>query len=189
VCIDGKKLRGATPKASPESGIYLLSAWVAENGLCVAQSRVEEKSNEITAIPQILDSLELTDTLVSIDAMGCQKAIANQIVQKEGHYLLALKENQGALYQDVKYAFQTCTPIATVAHTEEDTKADTRICTILDATTCLPEAQLKVWKNINRLIRIESSRTVAAVTNWTTRYYIADEQVNISIRSKRPLEY
>ena len=178
VCIDGKKLRGATPKASPESGIYLLSAWVAENGLCVAQERVGEKSNEITALPEILDSLELTDTLVSIDAMGCQKSVAKQIVQKKGHYLLALKENQGTLYQDVKYAFQTATPIATATHIEQGTKADKRICTILDATTCLSEAQRKAWENINRLIRIESSRTVAGVTNWTTRYYIADEQVD-----------
>jgi predicted transposase YbfD/YdcC len=173
ICLDGKKLRGATPTKQGESGIYLLNAWVAENQLCVYQERVEDKSNEITAIPKVLAALDITDALVSIDAMGCQKDIAKEIKEKGGHYLFALKENQGTLYQDTLYAFKTATPIASTTHLEE--KGETRICTILDAKMCLPTAQLKAWEGLSRLVRVESSRTIKGETTWLTRYYINDE--------------
>ncbi len=176
LCLDGKKLRGATPTNKGEDGIYLLNAWVAENQLCVYQERVEDKSNEITAIPKVLDALDITDALVSIDAVGCQKSIAKKIVSGGGHYLLALKENQGTLYQDTCYAFKTATPIATTTDVEE--QGETRICTILDAKECLSVAQLEAWEGLSRLVRVESSRTVKGEKTWLTRYYINDENEN-----------
>lgn len=176
ICLDGKKLRGATPTKKGESGIYLLNAWVSENQLCVFHERVEDKSNEITAIPKVLHALDITDALVSIDAIGCQKNIAKQIVQGGGHYLLALKENQGTLYQDTVYAFKTATPLASATHVEEG--GETRICTLLDAKTCLSDTQLGAWEGLSRLIRVESSRTVNKETTWLTRYYINDEVEN-----------
>lgn len=177
ICLDGKKLRGATPTAKSEKGIYLLNAWVSENKLCVYQERIEDKSNEITAIPKVLKALDITDALVSIDAMGCQKNIAQQIVGQKGHYLLALKENQGTLHEDVVYAFKTNSALATFEQ-KDALGRNKRICTILDAQNCLSASQLSSWEALSRLIRVESSRTVNGQTEWLTRYFISDEKEN-----------
>jgi len=77
-----------------------VSAWVSENEICVGQQRVEEKSNEITAIPKIIDGLDIEGAIITIDAIGCQKEIAKQIIDKKEHYLLSLKENQLDLFED-----------------------------------------------------------------------------------------
>src|ERR1039458_5788106 len=103
--IDGKALCG-----SRESGkkmlVHMVSAWAEGNGLVLAQRRVDEKSNEITAIPKLLDALELTGTVVTIDAMGCQRSIAEKIAAKKADYILAVKENQGQLLEEIKDSFQ-----------------------------------------------------------------------------------
>jgi hypothetical protein len=83
ICPDGKKLRGVSPTSRGNRGLYILNAWVAENRICVGQSRVEDKSNEITAIPVLINQLDIKDSVVSIDAIGCQREIAEQIVKKE----------------------------------------------------------------------------------------------------------
>ena len=77
-----------------------MSAWVSENEICVGQQRVEEKSNEITAIPKIIDGLDIEGAIITIDAIGSQKEIAKQIIDKKEHYLLSLKENQLDLFED-----------------------------------------------------------------------------------------
>ena len=83
ICIDGKKIKGVNPRAKGNSGLYIVSAWVSENEICVGQQRVEEKSNEITAIPKIIDGLDIEGAIITIDAMGCQKEIAKQIIDKK----------------------------------------------------------------------------------------------------------
>jgi hypothetical protein len=95
ICLDGKKLRGVSPRSAGNAGLYLVNAWVSENRLCVGQQRVADKSNEIRALPELLSQLDLREAVVTTDAMGCQTAIASQIRQQQGHYLLALKRNQG----------------------------------------------------------------------------------------------
>jgi predicted transposase YbfD/YdcC len=102
IAIDGKTLRRSFDRASAKSGIHMVSAWVYENHAVFGQLRVDDKSNEITAIPKLLEMLQLTQATVTIDAMGCQKDIAKQIVDKQGHYVLGLKANQQGLYEDVK---------------------------------------------------------------------------------------
>ena len=92
VAIDGKALCG-TREAGKATLVHMVSAWASANNLVLAQRRVEEKSNEITAIPKLLDALALSGTVVTIDAMGCQKSIAEKIVAKEADYILAVKEN------------------------------------------------------------------------------------------------
>ncbi|RIY04431.1 ISAs1 family transposase [Hymenobacter rubripertinctus] len=87
LCLDGKKLRGVSPRSADNAGLYLVNAWVSENRLCVGQQRVADKSNEITALPELLAQLDLREAVVTIDAMGCQAAIAGQIRQQQGHYL------------------------------------------------------------------------------------------------------
>ena len=105
VAIDGKALRG-TSVPGKKAIVHMVSAWANTNGLVLAQRRVDEKSNEITAIPKLLDALELSGTVVTIDAMGCQRAIAEKIAAKKADYILAVKENQGQLLEEIKDSFQ-----------------------------------------------------------------------------------
>jgi len=100
ISIDGKCLRGSNNFG--ESPIYIVSAWSTENNLVLGQVKTEEKSNEITAIPKLLDIIDVKGAVVSIDAAGCQKNIAKKIVENGGDYLIALKGNQGNLHSDVK---------------------------------------------------------------------------------------
>ena len=101
--IDGKAMRGSKRKTSAGSRtVQIVSAWSSENGVTLAQVRTDEKSNEITAIPELLRLLDISKALVSIDAAGCQKNIATQIVDGGGDYLLAVKENQPRLFEDIK---------------------------------------------------------------------------------------
>jgi hypothetical protein len=93
VAIDGKTLRRSHDNASGKSAIHMVSAWSSANGLVLGQEKTAEKSNEITAIPELLNVLELKSCIVSIDAMGCQTAIAEPIVQHKADYVLALKGN------------------------------------------------------------------------------------------------
>jgi predicted transposase YbfD/YdcC len=106
VAIDGKTLCGSFDRASGKSALHLVSAWSVENKLTLAQQAVDGKSNEITAIPELLQLLKLHGAIVTIDAMGCQKEIAEQIINAGGDYILAVKENQPHLYQDILDHFE-----------------------------------------------------------------------------------
>ena len=103
--VDGKTLRGSSPTKEPGSFIHMLSAWCAANHLVLGQQKADEKSNEIAAIAALLDLLVIKGCLVTIDAMGCQINIAGKIVEKEADYLLAVKENQEFLLDDIREAF------------------------------------------------------------------------------------
>jgi predicted transposase YbfD/YdcC len=106
IAIDGKQLRGSKDKANGREAINLVSAWASANQLVLGQMKVSEGSNEIKAIPQLLQMLDLNGCLVTIDAIGTQTEIAKQIVEQGGDYLLAAKENQGQLYEDLDNLFQ-----------------------------------------------------------------------------------
>jgi predicted transposase YbfD/YdcC len=112
IALDGKKLRGVTPHSKGTSGLFIVNAWVGENRLCVGQHKVEDKSNEIEALSPLIAQLDITDAVVSIDAIGCQKELAKQIKQQQGHYLLAVKANQKALLEEIECAFKACRPQA-----------------------------------------------------------------------------
>jgi predicted transposase YbfD/YdcC len=105
VALDGKTLRRSHDGAHDKAAIHMVSAWATENALVLGQLKVDDKSNEITALPALLRLLSLEGCIVTIDAMGCQTAIAQEIFDQEADYVLALKENQGTLYQDVLLAF------------------------------------------------------------------------------------
>src|SRR5271155_5611356 len=102
IAIDGKTLRGSRRQGSAWGPLHLVSAWARENHLVLGQVAVEGKSNEITAIPQLLDRLDVHGALVTIDAMGCQRAIAQKIVDGGGDYLLTVKDNQEHLLEDIQ---------------------------------------------------------------------------------------
>lgn len=105
IAIDGKTLRRSHAAANGKKARPLVSAWAVENRMVLAQVAVDEQSNEITAIPEVVTLLDLEGCLVTIDAMGTHRAIAAQIVEQNGDYALALKENQGTLYEHVKDTF------------------------------------------------------------------------------------
>ena len=103
--IDGKQLRRSHDREDGKAAIHLVSAWSSVNGLALGQVEVTDKSNEITAFPKLLEVLDISGCIVTIDAMGCQTEIAEKIVEAGGDYVLALKKNQGHLYEDVKLLF------------------------------------------------------------------------------------
>ena len=103
--IDGKQLRGSKDKVLGKRAIYMVSAWAEENELVLGQRKVDEKSNEITAIPELLKMLALSGCIVTIDAIGTQTNIAKTIVEADADYVLSVKENQGHLYEDVSVLF------------------------------------------------------------------------------------
>lgn len=106
IAIDGKAIRGSAFESRGQRAIHLVSAWATDRGIVLGQLKVEEKSNEITAIPEVLNSIDIKDSIVTIDAMGCQTEIAECIVKKKGDYVLALKKNQGSFYERVEEAFK-----------------------------------------------------------------------------------
>ena len=103
VCIDGKTIRGASKQA--ENPLHMVSAWVREDRISLGQLKVAEKANEIVAIPLLLDSLKVQGSVVTIDAMGCQKEIAKKIIDREASYMLAVKLNQPTMYEDISAYF------------------------------------------------------------------------------------
>ena len=178
IVLDGKKLKGVSPTSKGNSGLYILNAWVSENRFCIAQEQVEDKSNEITAIPKILSSLDIEEAVVSIDAIGTQTKIAEQIIEQKGHYFLSVKGNQKGLLEDLEHAFKVDKGSTFVAEVECDHgRIENRSCSILPATDYLLEENISAWKNISTLIKVEASREIKGVLRQETRYYISDETV------------
>ncbi len=110
VAIDGKTIRRSYDKKSEKSAIHIVSAYAEKNRICLGQIQTSEKSNEITAIPELIDLLYIKGTTVSIDAMGCQKKIVESIRMKEADYLIAVKNNQKSLYEEIENLFVITKP-------------------------------------------------------------------------------
>lgn len=104
--IDGKTVCGSADNSLGKKAIHMVSAWSSENGIVLSQEKVSEKSNEITAIPELLKTIDISGSVITIDAMGCQKEIASQIIKNKGNYVLALKQNHLGLYQRVEEVFK-----------------------------------------------------------------------------------
>ena len=131
IAIDGKTLRRSYQEGGAKAPIHMISAWASKQRLVLGQIKVAEKSNEITAIPDLLDLLVLKGSTVTIDAMGCQKEIAAKIVDKEADYVLALKGNQGTLREDVEVFFNehVARAFEDVAVSRHETLEKSRPCT------------------------------------------------------------
>ena len=156
--------------------MYILTAWVSESSVCVAQKKVDDKSNEITAIPELLDNMNIKEAVVSIDAIGCQKLIASKIINKEGDYLLALKKNQKDSYQRVEDVFRFHAPKKfDLMKDKNHAREETRKCSILDINK-LPKDEIpSKWNGLNTLVKIESTRKTKDKTQQNTRYYLSSE--------------
>lgn len=179
VAIDGKTLRRSYDRRSAKGAIHMVSAWAAQNRVVLGQLKTEEKSNEITAIPELLRVLDVSGCLVTIDAMGCQKAIAQQIVEQGGDYVLALKGNQETLYEAVEQLFQSAhdTPSEGPVlyyyetHDEAHGRREIRRHWTTDAVEGLD--QKEAWAKLTCLGRVESERHLNGKVTIEQRYYIA----------------
>lgn len=178
IAIDGKTLRRSHDAASEKSAIHMVSAWAGRANLVLGQLKTEEKSNEITAIPELLKMLELKGCLVTMDAIGCPKEIAQQIVDAGADYVLGLKGNQGNLHEAVQERFENARQNGNQGQLDacESTekghgRVETRRCFLLPADEELPGYQ--DWEGLQTLVLVESERRVADKTSLETRYYIS----------------
>ncbi len=173
VTIDGKTLRRSFDRASGASPLHLVSAWACEQRLVLGQLAVDGKSNEITAVPQLLAMLALKGTLVTADALNCQRAIAAQVVERGGDYVLALKGNRGTLHDDVRtFLDDPATPVA--CHTETDAghgRIEQRRASLTGDIAWLQERH--AWPGLRAIGKIVARReVVGGGTTVETRYYL-----------------
>lgn len=184
IAIDGKKLCGTAPREKGTKGDYLLHAYVAENSLFIGQEEVTDKENEIPAIPRLLDKLDIKGAVISIDAMGTQVDIAEKIIKKDGHYFLAVKENQPSLLSEVKDVMRYNAPSSTYSETDKaHARVETRTVSIYPAERMENKEILVRWKNLRTLVRIDTHRVHVSENGreeTQTRYYISDEDFQYS---------
>lgn len=178
VAIDGKTARGSHDRSIGKRAIHMVSAFVCGHGITLGQWKTEEKSNEITAIPELINVLELKGATVTLDAMGCQKNIAQAIVDKEAHYVLGLKGNQGTLSQRVKDFFDQTQwgnyeGFANWGVRSQESghgRIDTRRCVALP---CDNWEGIEAWAGLKSVVMIESMRQTDSDVSSEKRYYIS----------------
>jgi predicted transposase YbfD/YdcC len=179
VAIDGKTLRRSHDRSSNKAAIHMIGAWAAQTGVILSQRKTEDKSNEITAIPELLKLLEIKGCIVTIDAMGCQKEIAHQIADQEADYVLALKGNQATLHKDVELFFEDalqcdfkdiphqCYETTDGGHGRVEVR---RYVTVTDLDWLEDRAK---WRNLNLIGMVQSERHIGDKITRETRYDIS----------------
>jgi predicted transposase YbfD/YdcC len=178
VAIDGKTARATLDRAKSKNPLHVVSAWVTENRLVLGQEVVDEKSNEITAIPKLLEVLELAGAIVTIDALGCQKEIAAKIREKKADYVLAVKGNQEHLETDIIEAFAAVDEGELVetlrTHTEHD-QGHGRIETRRTQALAVPETlrNQDAWLDLGSITRCTRTYTQRGVEKSEVRYFIS----------------
>jgi len=184
IAIDGKTLRRSFDRAAEKSAIHMVTAWVYENHAAFGQVKVNDKSNEITAIPQLLRLLDLNGATVTIDAMGCQKAIAKQIVEGGGNYVLALKGNQSTLEEEVSEFFDDVlvrgfdAPLETHTCVEKDHgRLEQR--TVMVSRDVYWLRDIDKWKGLSAIVAVESKRTIDGETTTERRHYLCSGNAGV----------
>lgn len=186
VAIDGKTLRRSFDRANGKAAIHVVSAWAKTNRLVLGQVKVDDKSNEITAIPKLLNLLDIAGCIVTIDAMGCQKDIAAQIIDKGADYVLSLKGNHGNLHQQVESFFINAqlSDFVNVKHSFHETtnqghgRQETRRCWTVSAVNCLSLDQMQPWAGLHTITMLKSYREIADKVSFETSYFISSLSPN-----------
>jgi predicted transposase YbfD/YdcC len=174
VAIDGNTLRGSHDKTNGKSAIHMVSAWASELRLVLGQLKTNDKSNEITAIPELIKTLALQGTIVTIDAMGCQRKITQTIIEEKADYVIQLKENQPTLHQDIALYFQDPAngPFDTYQTTDgEHGRIETRQYFATDKIHWL--AGKHQWAGIATICMVTRQRQLDAKTSTETAYFIS----------------
>lgn len=182
IAIDGKELRHSYDTFMGKKAIHLVSAWASENRVVLAQRKVDNKTNEISVIPELLDTLEVAGCIVTLDAMGCQKEIARKIIARKADYILAVKDNQGHLHEDMAYLFELYlkepNPLQYVeayAKTvdKDHGRIEIRECWTLSATHYLQSMRnAGDWEQLTSLVCIRRERRLSDKTQVEMQYYI-----------------
>ncbi len=186
VAIDGKRLRGSSNKYFNKKAIHMVSAFASQNSLCLGQVAFSEKSNEITAIPALLNLVAVKGCTVTIDAMGCQTSIASKIRKKKADYILAVKNNQKELFQQIEKVFS----ITEISSENTDIQSghgrvETRKCSVIDNLNFLDIS--KEWKDLKTIIRIKSERylKLEKKTQRQIRFYISNLPANAQLINEK----
>ncbi|MEN4011274.1 MAG: ISAs1 family transposase [Bellilinea sp.] len=181
IAIDGKQMRGSQDLPAGKAAIYMVSAWATANQLVLGQRKVDDKSNEISTIPQLLKVLELAGCIVVVDALGTQTKIAKAIIDQGADYILAVKENQGHLYEDIhdlfeedwKYNFEGAPYRYTKTINKNHGRIEIRQCwSISDPEYLANIRDLDRWKGVKSLVMILSERQTGEKREVQDRYYI-----------------
>lgn len=184
ISIDGKALRGTADPDNPNSFVHMVSAWSSSSNFTLGQLKVEGKSNEITAIPKLLDMIDIKGAVVTIDAIGCQTKIAAKIINSEGDYILAVKENQPNLYDEIEHYFNNVKDneleLAECQLFESDNSKEKekhgriekrKVYSTGSIEELLP--QMNEWQGLKSIICVHSFRTIKEKTTDERRYYIS----------------
>ncbi len=181
VALDGKTLRRSHDRSNGKAAIHMVSAWASTNRLVLGQVKVDEKSNEITALPALLQVLSLKGCIVTIDAMGCQTEIVKTIVAQEADYVLSLKGNQGTLHREVQelFAHAQTTQFRDVAHDFYETvnkghgRLEVRRHWTITETEYIEYLNSKErWAKLTSIGMVEAERHIGGTVTRETRYYI-----------------
>ena len=178
IAIDGKTSRRSFQKKGGKPAIHMVSAFAARQRLVLGQVKVAEKSNEIVAIPKLLDMLAVEGAIVTIDAMGCQRDIAQKIIDKKADYVLALKGNQGLLREDVEVfmaeqkaaSFQNTTISRHETVDGDHGRIETRTTTVIHDTAWLQDRH--DWPGLKAVVMVQSTREIDGKIEQETRFYI-----------------
>lgn len=179
IAIDGKRVRGASnSKKHPKSLLHIVSAWSSGRGLILGQVKTEAKSNEVTAIPELLQNIDIKCSTVTIDAIGCQKDIAKVIIEKGADYILMVKDNQRKLHDEIENYFKQAELVrfedvphnAFAANNKGYGRVECRELYVTDDIDWLP--MKKDWVNLKSIVMVKSFRTIDGKTSEERRYYI-----------------
>lgn len=191
IAIDGKTLRGSSSPANGKKAIHMVSAFASANGVVLGQLACDEKSNEITAIPALLQLIVVKGCIVTIDAMDCQTNIAEKIIEQEADYILAVKDNQKKLHKEIQDTFFLHKSESFETIEKNHGRIENRNCSIIKNLKCLSVAEN--WSGLKSLVRIESRQEINGVVSEETRYYISSldivaEKMNACVRDHWSVE-
>jgi len=194
IAFDGKSIKGSGDSSASKRMLHVVSAFASKNKLCLAQTTVDQKHNEITAIPEVLEMIAIKGCIITIDAMGCQKDIAENIIDKNADYILMVKDNQKGLKEQVEKLFKRQSEFKTDETLDAGHgRIETRKCEVIDDLTFLDEKEN--WKNIKSVVRITSNRYIKKTGKESNdqRYYITSlpadaAKLNENIRSHWSIE-
>jgi len=179
IALDGKTVRGSQDRVNGKEAIHMVSAWASANRLVLAQVTVDKKSNEITALPELLGQLAIAGCVVTIDAMGCQRQIAQQILDQGGDYVLGLKGNQETLHDDVQWSFTLAQQDggAGVSQVERIEKGHGRIETrrawVIDDAEIIAWVQERhAWPGLQAIGWVQAERRIGTERSVEDRYYL-----------------
>lgn len=192
IAIDGKIARRSFDTAKNKQALYLVNAWASENKLVLGQFKTQGKGHEIAGIKELLSMLDIKDSIISIDAIGCQKEIVSLIIEKKADYIIAVKDNQEQLRNDITSSFSIIKPESTSEQVEKHNgRIDARKCSVISNLKMIEKKT--EWTGIKSIVQIESKRMIADKEQTQTRYYISSlekhaDEFNKLIRSHWGIE-